>query len=65
MSKDPIVEVHEIRRKIMAECDGDFGKLLARLRQQELADASRVVSSVEEGQRLLRSSRRGAIGQPQ
>ncbi len=32
MAKDPIVEeIHEIRRKMLAECGGDFDKLFERL----------------------------------
>jgi hypothetical protein len=54
---DPIVEeVHQLRKKLMAECDGDLDRLLARLREREEEDASRVVSSVDEGQRRLRST---------
>ena len=57
MLNDPIVEeVHQLRKKLMAECDGDLDRLLARLREREEEDASRVVSSVDEGQRRLRST---------
>ena len=57
MLNDPIVEeVHELRKKLMAECDGDLDRLLARLREREAEDAGRVVSTVEEGQRWLCSS---------
>ena len=57
MLNDPIVEeVHELRKKLMAECDGDLDRLLARLREREAVDADRVVSTVEEGQRRLCSS---------
>ncbi len=50
---DPIVaEIHQVRKQLMAECDGDLERLLARLRKREVEDGERVVSSVEEGQRL-------------
>jgi hypothetical protein len=57
MMNDPIVEeVHQLRKKLMAECDGDLDRLLARLREREAEDASRVVATVDEGQRRLRST---------
>jgi hypothetical protein len=62
MMNDPIVEeIHQLRRKLMAECAGDLDRLLARLREREEEDASRVVSSVEEGQRLLLFSSKARI----
>ncbi len=55
MLKDPIVEeIHQVRKQMLAECDGDLERLLARLREREAEDASRVVSSVEEGRRRSR-----------
>lgn len=65
MINDPIVqEIHRIRREMMVECDGDLERLVARLREREVEDASQVVSSVEEGQRRLRAARgqQGAQG---
>ena len=61
MINDPIVEeIHQIRREMMAECDGDLKRLVARLRERETEDASRVVSSVEEGQRRWRAAKPSA-----
>ena len=63
MRNDPIVaEIHRARRRIMEECGGDLERLLDRLRQREVDDAERVVSSVEQGRELLRAraAREGA-----
>jgi hypothetical protein len=44
MTKDPIVEeVHRIREKMLADCDGDFAKLFERLRDAQKQDEERVV----------------------
>jgi len=46
---DPIVaEVHEARRKIMEQCDGDFDKLIARLRAAEAKHPERVVDTTKK-----------------
>lgn len=58
MINDPIVEeVHQIRRELMAECSGDLKRLVTRLREREIEDAGRIVSSVEEGQTRLRAAK--------
>lgn len=45
MMKDPIVEeVHRIREKMLAECDGDLDKLLDRIKEAESRDRDRLVS---------------------
>lgn len=47
MNRDPIVEeIHQTREKMLAECDGDLGKLLDRLQAAEKREArSRMVSA--------------------
>ena len=47
MNRDPIVEeIHQTREKMLAECDGDLGKLLDRLQAAEKREArSRMVST--------------------
>lgn len=55
MLNDPIVaEIHQTRKRMMAECGNDLTRLLARLREREAEDANRVVSSVEDGRRWSR-----------
>lgn len=45
MVDDPIVEeVHRIREKMLAECDGDFDKLFERLRAAQDKDKDRLVT---------------------
>lgn len=45
---DPIVdEVHETRRKLLAECDGDLMRLMRRYRDVELAHQSHLVTLEE------------------
>ena len=42
---DPIVqEVHEIRQRILAECQGDVERLIARLKAAESQDKDRLVT---------------------
>ena len=56
MLNDPIVtEIHQARRRIMQECHDDLELLLDRIRKREVGDAERVVSSVEEGRKLLQA----------
>ena len=44
MIDDPIVEeIHGVRAKILAECDGDLEKLMDRLAQREAVDSDRLV----------------------
>ena len=47
MNRDPIVEeIHQTREKMLAECDGDLGKLLDRLQAAEKRESrSRIVSA--------------------
>ena len=45
MIDDPLVkEIHETRRRILAECDGDLEKLIARLKAAEQLDTDRLVT---------------------
>jgi hypothetical protein len=45
MTHDPIVEeIHQVRQKILAECNGSLDQLLDRLQTAESADGDRVVS---------------------
>jgi len=45
MKDDPIVaEVREARAALLAECDGDLGKLMQHLRDRESRHAERVLS---------------------
>jgi hypothetical protein len=46
---DPFVdEVHEIREKLLKECDGDLDKLMDRLQLREQENHSRVVRDLNE-----------------
>jgi hypothetical protein len=57
--KDPIVEeIHKTRRKIEAECDHDWGKLLAYYRRAEKAWAGPVVSRAGRKAGLRASGRK-------
>ena len=50
MNDDPIVEeIHEIRGRLLAECDGDLDQLLDRYKQSE--DPDRVVTLKDVQQR--------------
>ena len=56
MIDDPIVaEIHETRRRIMAECADDVERLIDRLKAAELQDKDRLVTK-EELNRRARSS---------
>lgn len=45
MMRDPIVEeIHEIRKRLWEECDGDFTKYLARLRERAAVEPGRIVT---------------------
>lgn len=49
MIDDPIVEeVHRVRARLLAECDGDLDKLMDRIRQRESQDECYLVNSPEE-----------------
>ena len=56
MIDDPIVaEIHETRRRIMAECGDDVERLIDRLKAAESQDKDRLVTA-EELKRRARSS---------
>ena len=45
MKHDPIVEeIHQVRQKMLAECNGNLDELLNRLQEAELPDSEQVVS---------------------
>jgi hypothetical protein len=45
MKHDPIVEeIHQVRQKMLAECNGNLDQLLDRLHAAEPPDGERVVS---------------------
>jgi hypothetical protein len=45
MKHDPIVEeIHQVRQKMLAECNGNLDALLHRLQQAEPLDSDRMVS---------------------
>jgi hypothetical protein len=55
--EDPFVdEVHEVRKKMLRECDGDLERLMDRLKAREEADRARVISEVREPDRTPRRS---------
>ena len=48
MTNDPIVnEIHKTRQRILAECDGDVEKMIARLKTLEDQDKDRLVTLEE------------------
>ena len=56
MIDDPIVgEIHETRRRIVAECGDDVERLIDRLKAAELQDRDRLVTK-EQIERRARSS---------
>ena len=58
MKDDPIVEeIHQVRRRMLAECNGSLDQLLDRLQAAEAADGNRVVllEAVRERQRRAQS----------
>lgn len=57
MISDPIVdEIHKIREKLLAECDGDFEVFLQRLKAREAKDLQQLVYSVEKAGSAVPSS---------
>ena len=57
MNDDPLVEeIHEIRGRLLAQCDGDLDRLLDRYKQSE--DPDRVVTLEEVDQRRQLAKRR-------
>ena len=60
MKEDPIVEeIHQVRQKMLAECNGSLDQLLDRLQAAEAADGERVVllETIRERQRREQSDR--------
>jgi hypothetical protein len=56
MKDDPIVEeIHHVRQRMLAECNGSLDQLLDRLQAAEAADGNRVVLL-----ETLRERQRGA-----
>jgi len=56
---DPIVqEVHEIRRRILEQCNGDLDRLIERIKAAESKDRDRLVT-MEEVQTRARASKAG------
>ena len=56
MNDDPIVEeIHQIRARLLAECNGDLDRLLDRYKQSE--DPDRVVTFQDVQQRHQREQR--------
>ncbi len=55
MIEDPYVEeVHRIRDRMLAECDGDFQMYMDRIRQAQEQDRDRIISK-EKGDRPKQS----------
>ena len=53
MNKDSIVEeIHQIRGRLLTECNGDLDKLLDRYKQSEDQDRVVMLKDVEERRRL-------------
>jgi hypothetical protein len=58
MKDDPIVEeIHQVRQKMLVECNGSLDQLLDRLQTAEAADGDRVVllEAVRERQQRAQS----------
>jgi hypothetical protein len=58
MKDDPIVEeIHQVRQRMLEECNGSLDQLLDRLQAAEAADGNRVVllEAVRERQRRAQS----------
>lgn len=62
MKRDPIVEeIHQIRQKLLEECNGDLNQLMARYKAAEIQDRSRLVSTISVRKNLRRErERKGA-----
>ena len=53
MNNDPIVEeIHQIRGRLLAECNGDIDRLLDRYKQSEDRDRVVTLKDVEERRQL-------------
>ncbi len=58
MNNDPIVEeIHQIRGRLLAECNGDLDQLLDRYKQSEDRDRVVTLEVVEERRKLARQRR--------
>lgn len=57
MADEIVDEVHRARQHILAECNGDVDRLIARLKAGELREKHRLVDS-EEVRKRSRSSKR-------
>jgi len=57
MMDDPIVEeVHQTRQRILAECNGDLDRLIARLKAADCKDKDRLVT-IEDVRKRARASK--------
>ena len=53
MNDDPIVEeIHQIRGRLLGECDGDLDRLLDRYKQSEDRDRVVTLKDVEQRRQL-------------
>jgi hypothetical protein len=58
MNNDPIVEeIHRIRGRLLAECNGDLDHLLDRYKQSEDRDRVVTLKDVEQRRRLAQQRR--------
>lgn len=63
MMDDPIVEqVHQARQRILAECEGDLGRLIARLKAGDSLNQDRLVSAEEIEKRSEKPRTAGGSG---
>ena len=59
MNDDPIVEeLHQIRGRLLAECDGDLDRLLDRYKQSENRDRVVTLKDVKQQRQLSQQSHR-------
>ena len=59
MNHDPIVEeIHQIRGRLLAECNGDLDRLLDRYKQSEDRDRVVTLKDVEERRQLAQQRHR-------
>ncbi len=60
MNNDPIVdEIHQIRARLLAECDGDLDQLLDRYQRSEDPELVVTPEQVEERRRLVEQRQTG------
>ena len=56
MTNDPIVaEIHEIRARLLAQCNGDLDQLLDRYKESEDQDRVVTFKDVQQRRRLFES----------